>query len=302
MHTLFVREHNHQAARIAARYPGLSDEEIYQRARKIVIAEIQAITYQEFIPAFMGSGMLRPDSGYDPNVNAGINQAFSTAAFRLGHTLLSSNIQHLDQNGTSLPGGPLQLRDVFFAGAPPILEAEGIDPILRGLAAQQAQDLDNLVIDDVRNFLFGPPGAGGLDLISLNIQRGRDHGLPDFNTARLDLGLARKSKFSQITSDPEVAASLADLYGNDVDNIDLFVGLLVEDDMAGAMVGETLRAILLDQFERSRAGDRFFYTRDLSKDELAEVSVTRLSDIIRRNTGVRNIQNDIFFVRGRGKN
>ncbi len=72
--------------------------------------------------------------------------------------------------------------------------------------------------------------------------------------------------------------------------------------MPGAMVGETLRAILLDQFERSRAGDRFFYTRDLSKDELAEVGVTRLSDIIRRNTGVRNIQNDVFFVRGRGKN
>jgi len=302
MHTLFVREHNYQADRIAASDPGLTDEGIYQRARKIVIAEIQAITYNEFIPALLGSGALHPDRGYDPSVNAGMNQVFSTAAYRLGHTLLSSKIQHLDENGDSLPGGPLLLRDVFFSGAPPVLEAEGIDPILRGLAAQQAQDLDNLIIDDVRNFLFGPPGAGGLDLISLNIQRGRDHGLPDFNTARFDLGLARKTSFSQIASDAEMAAKLASVYGNDIDNIDLFVGLLVEDDMPGAMVGETLQAILIDQFERARSGDRFFYTRYLADGDRARVNATRLSDIIKRNTTISNIQNDVFFARGRGRN
>ena len=301
MHTLFVREHNYQAARIAAENPSLSDEQIFQRARRIVIAEIQAITYEEFIPALLGPGALRPDRGYDPAVNAGINQVFSTAAYRLGHTLLSTQIQHLDANGNSLPGGPLTLRDVFFNPTPPILENEGIEPILRGLAAQKAQDLDNHVIDEVRNFLFGFPGAGGLDLISLNIQRGRDHGLPDFNTVRVDFGLPPKTSFSQITSDPALAAELASVYGS-VNNIDLFPGLLIEDHLPGMIVGETLYAILVDQFERSRAGDRFFYTRDLSGEELARVRMTRLSDIIKRNTTIRNIQNDVFFVRGRGRN
>jgi peroxidase len=301
MHTLFVREHNYQAARIAARLPGLTDEEIYQRARRIVIAEIQMITYEEFIPALLGSGALLPDRGYDPTVNAGIAQVFSTAAYRLGHTLVSPVIQRLDEDGTSLPGGPLPLRQSFFEGAPPVLEAEGIEPILRGLAAQKAQDLDRRVIDDVRNFLFGPPGAGGLDLVSLNIQRGRDHGLPDFNAVRAEFGLPRKS-IRRITSDRAVAATLAGLYANDPDNIDLFVGLLVEDDLPGMIVGETLRAILVDQFERSRRGDRFFYTRDLSPKELLQVRATRLSDIIKRNTTIRDIQRDVFFVRGRGGN
>lgn len=45
------------------------------------------------------------------------------------------------------------------------------------------------VIDDVRNFLFGPPGSGGMDLPALNIQRSRDMGLPSYNQARLDFGL-----------------------------------------------------------------------------------------------------------------
>jgi peroxidase len=300
MHTLFVREHNYQAAQIAARTRGLTDEEIYQRARRIVIAEIQMITYEEFLPALLGSGALHPDRGYDATVNAGIAQVFSTAAYRLGHTLVSPTIQHLDKDGISLPGGALMLRDTFFEGAPPILKAEGIEPILRGLAAQKAQDLDRYVTDDVRNFLFGNPGDGGLDLVSLNIQRGRDHGLPDFNTARTDLGLARKS-FAQITADPALAATLASMYGANAGDIDLFVGLLVEDDEPGRIVGETLRAILVDQFERSRTGDRFFYTRDLSKEELHQLSATRLSDIIRRNTTIRDIQRNVFFVRGRGR-
>ncbi|HEX4997502.1 MAG TPA: peroxidase family protein [Terriglobia bacterium] len=301
MHTLFVREHNYQASRIAAANPGLDDDAIYQRARRMVIAEIQAITYEEFIPALLGKNALRQDRGYDPEVNAGIAQVFSTAAYRLGHTLLSPEIQHLDENGNSLPGGPLQLRDVFFRGAPPVLEAEGIEPILRGLAAQKSQELDNRVIDDVRNFLFGPPGAGGLDLISLNIQRGRDHGLPDFNTARAEFGLPPKD-FSQITYDRNLAAKLARLYNNDAGDIDLFVGLLVERDMPGMIVGETLRAILMDQFERSRCGDRFFYTRYLSSEELKQVRAMRLSDIIKRNTTIANIQSDVFYVQGRGRN
>ena len=294
--TLFVREHNYQAARLAAENPSLSDEELYQQARRIVIAEIQAITYEEFVPALLGAGALHPDGSYDPNVNAGIAQVFSTAAYRLGHTLLSTSIQQIDAYGVSMP---FTLRDMFFRPTPPLLNAEGIEPILRGLAAQRAQDLDIRVIDDVRNFLFAnEPPFPGLDLVSLNIQRGRDHGLPDFNTVRVDFGLEPKT-FSQITANASVAASLQALYGT-ATNIDLFAGLLAEDDLPGKIVGETLQAILADQFERSRAGDRFFYTHALSGQELARIRTTRLSDIIKRNTSIRDIQQNVFFVRARG--
>jgi hypothetical protein len=188
------------------------------------------------------------------------------------------------------------LRATFFANTPPRLMSEGIDPLLRGLAAQKAQELDDKVIDDVRNFLFGTPGMGGLDLISLNIQRGREMGLPDFNTVRADLGLSRRKQFPEITSDPAKAARLERLYGGDIDDIDPFVGLFVEDPLPGHIVGETLMAALVDQFRRSRAGDRFWYEATLDANDLQRVRSTRLSDIIRRNTKIQKLQQDVFFV------
>ena len=89
MHTLWVREHNRIADEIAADDPSLSDEDIYQLARAIVTAEIQVITYNEFLPALLGPGALEGYSGYDPTVNPGISNIFSTAAYRFGHSMLS---------------------------------------------------------------------------------------------------------------------------------------------------------------------------------------------------------------------
>src|SRR5262249_7003122 len=158
-----------------------------------------AITYQEFLPSFLGDRAPHPEGHYSSEVNPGIAIVFSTAAYRLGHTLLSPVIQRLNEDGTSVPGGPIGLRDAFFSATPPMLASLGIEPFLRGVAAQASQDLDMKVIDDVRNFLFGKPGMGGLDLTALNVQRGRDLGLPDFNTVRADYGLKRVKSFAEIT-------------------------------------------------------------------------------------------------------
>jgi peroxidase len=298
MHILFIREHNYQADQIAAAHPGLTDEQIFQAARRIVIAELQHITIDEFVPALFGNAFgIGPYTGYDPRVNAGISAVFSTAAYRIGHTLLSPAIQRIGADGNPIPEGPLALRDSFFAATPPLLMAHGIEPFLRGVAVQKSQELDNKVIDDVRNFLFGAPGAGGLDLISLNLQRGRDLGLADFNTIRADFGLPRITRFSQITRDPALAAQLQQLFGN-VDNIEPFAGLFAEDHLRGYNVGETLLAVFSNQFKRARAGDRFWYERTLSSDDLERVRHTRLSDIIKRNTTISQIQANVFFVPG----
>ncbi|HEX2685623.1 MAG TPA: peroxidase family protein [Kofleriaceae bacterium] len=298
MHILFIREHNWQADRLAADHPQWTDEQIFQAARRIVIAELQHITIDEFVPALFGNAAgVGLYTGYNPQVNAGISAVFSTAAYRIGHTLLSSSIQRIGGDGNSIPEGPLALRDSFFAAAPPLVLAHGIEPFLRGVGAQKSQELDNKVIDDVRNFLFGPPGAGGLDLISLNLQRGRDMGLPDFNTIRADFGLPRITRFSQITRDPALAAQLQQLFGT-VDNIDPFAGLFAEDHRSGYNLGETLLAVFTDQFRRVRAGDRFWYERTLNEDDLERVRKTRLSDIIKRNTTIDQIQKNVFFVPG----
>lgn len=298
MHVLFIREHNYQAARIASQHRGWTDEQIFQAARKIVIAELQHIAFDEFIPALVGNANgVGPYTGYNSHTNVGISAVFSTAAYRIGHTLLSPQIQRLDSHGNSIPEGPLSLRDSFFSSAPPLVTAHGIEPFIRGIAAQKSQELDNKFIDDVRNFLFGLPGAGGLDLVSLNLQRGRDLGLADFNTLRADFGLSKVTRFSQITHDTALATQLQQLYGN-VNAIDPFAGLFTEDHKSGYNVGPTLLAIFTDQFNRLRSGDRFWYERTLSDSDLQQVYNTRFADIIERNTTISHIQSDVFFVPG----
>ena len=83
----------------------------------------------------------------------------------------------------------------------PTSSQNGIDPLMKYLASSNAEEIDNKIVDSLRNMLFGPPGAGGLDLASLNIQRGRDHGLADYNATRAALGMPKVTSFSQITSD-----------------------------------------------------------------------------------------------------
>lgn len=293
LQTLFVREHNYWADKISTANPKLSDEAVYQRARAIVVGEIQAITYNEWLPALLGNGAIAKYTGYKPDVNPGISNEFSTAAFRFGHSLLGDDIEFLGNNGQEVTDA-IPLSQAFFN--PEKVAQTGIDPILKYLSSDPASEVDPKVVDSVRNFLFGPPGSGGLDLASLNIERGRDHGLADYNTTRAAYGLPKVQSFSQITSDPQLQAQLKDLYGS-VNNIDLWVGGLAEDHLPGSSVGPTFQRILVDQFTRLRDGDRYWYQNQMSGQQLQQVSQTSLSDIIKRNTGVTNLQQNVFFFK-----
>ena len=256
---------------------------------------MQVITYQEFLPVLLGRNTLSRYRGYKPEVDATISNEFSTAAYRLGHSLLSPQILRLDEYGNEVSQGHLALREAFFAPSV-LIDEGGIEPILRGLAAQTCQHLDNLIIDDVRNFLFGQPGQGGFDLASLNIQRGRDHGLSDYNSTRVALGLAPVTSFADISSNIETQVKLAEAYNN-VDDLAPWVGGLAEDTINGALVGELFLAILKDQFERLRDGDRFWYEYHFNGRELRAIKGTTLAQIIRRNTSIGNeIQANVFLV------
>ncbi len=296
LHTLFVREHNRLVARLSERHPEWDGERLYQKARQWVGAEMQVITYREFLTALLGPDALPPYRGYDPELDAGIANAFSTAAYRFGHSALSPTLLRLDRRGREIRAGHLPLRDAFFAPQR-IIDEGGIEPLLRGLAAQRHQRIDVQVVDDVRNFLFGPPGAGGFDLAALNIQRGRDHGLPGYNDAREAMGLPRAASFAEMSSDPEVQARLATVYESP-DDVDLWVGCLAEDPVPGSHLGSLARRIVVDQFVALRDGDRYWYEKTLSRGEIRAVEDTRLSDVIRRNTQIgRELQENVFRAR-----
>ena len=295
MHTLFMREHNRLADEIAQQNPGMSGDEIYQKARQLVGAEMQVITYREYIPALLGENALSDYDGYQDDVDASIMNSFSAAAYRYGHSALSPTMLRLDAEGDEIDAGHLALRDAFFRPTR-ITEEGGIDPILRGLSKQICQTVDGRVIDDVRNFLFGPPGSGGFDLAALNIQRGRDHGLPSYNQARIALGLGRARTFADISSSRQTRNRLQSVYAS-VNDVDMWVGGLSEDPVEDSHVGPLFQEIMVRQFEALRDGDRYWYTLKLTEAEREMVEGMTLARIIRNNTGIGDeLQNDVFHV------
>lgn len=299
MHTLFAREHNRLVLKIRQDNPDMPAAQIFEAARRLVIGQIQHITYTEFLPALIGPDALPPYNGYKPDVNPGLYNEFSGAGYRLGHSMINTHILRVNKKGFEIADGHLPLREAFFT-APSVLDRKrALDPILRGLASQAHQRIDSVIVEDLRNFLFGQPGQGGFDLAALNIQRGRDHGLPSYNDMREHMGLPRVTSFHDITSDEALVKKLKTTYAS-VDDIDLWVGGLSEDPLLeeGSQVGPLYRAILIKQFTALRDGDRFWYENDLEPDELQFVRRRTLAKVIRTNTGVgHELQDDVFHLK-----
>jgi hypothetical protein len=309
LHTAFAREHNRLVDIIAAQQPSLEDEQLYQLARKIVGAEMQVITYKEFLPALLGSGASVPKAElyvYNPQIPATITNAFAHATYRFGHSMVSPELNLVGDDGAAQSA--LSLRNAFFNPALLTNNPALVDQLLAGAAVQRSEEVDTLMIDDLRNFLFGPPGAGGLDLAALNIQRGRDVGLPDYRQLSQSHKLTSVPlTFSQITSDPALAQALSTVYAGNINNIDAWVGALAENHVAGTSVGPLIKAMLESQFSRLRDGDRLFYrgnaaglyTGGVLNPEIAAIidleNVT-LADIILANTSIDHLQENVFFV------
>ena len=236
--------------------------------------------------------------GYKPNIKPDISNLFASAAYRLGHTMVTNELLLRDDDCDKVGDGEISLVEGFFN--PEVIRAYNIAPILKGLSMQVQQEVDVYIIDNLRNFLFAVPGVGtfGLDLASLNIQRGRDHGLPDYNSIREHYLGQPAQHFGHITNDPLVRSNLIEMYSGDINNIDPWVGLLSERQLNGKSVGRTLHAILKKQFEALRDGDFFFYKNDpfFNNQAVNQIEDTQLSEIIERNTNLDRLPRDVFKV------
>ncbi|MDB5334067.1 MAG: heme peroxidase [Phycisphaerales bacterium] len=314
LQTLFLRNHNRIAQTLQKAHPKWTDEQLYQEARKLNIAQYQSNVYNGWIPAVLGGNALPAYSGYKPGVNATISNEFATVAFRFGHSLLSSNIERATNQGTDIAdvnpdGSAIPLSLDFFD--PNILNPKGVlDPltghtssdigaILKGDADGVSQATDLLAINDVRNLLFGNGGLGGEDLMARDVQRDRDNGIPNYNTLRVAMGLPAVTSFSQITTDVKVQQALAQAYPGGVNTIDAFEGGLAEDHVRGSDVGPLFQAVMVDQFTRLRNGDRFYYRNEHLSTE--EQNILRqgntLAKVIEANTTITNLQSDVFYFR-----
>ena len=122
-----------------------------------------------------------------------------------------------------------------------------------------------------------------MDLASLNIQRGRDHGIAPYNIWREQCGLRRFRRFEEMTDvmAARTVRSLSRVY-DDVDDVDLFTGGLSERPVVGGLVGPTFACIIGQQFLNLRRGDRFWYENPgvFTSDQLQEIRKTSLARAI----------------------
>ncbi|KAH7950317.1 hypothetical protein HPB49_022384 [Dermacentor silvarum] len=301
LHTIWMREHNRVALELSTLNPGWDDERLFQEARRVVAAEVQHVTLAEFLPAVLGESVaqifgLKPASGhwrgYDPTQNPGVSNVFAAAAFRFGHSLVPHAFHRYDKkhrlllNDTPLHSEFFNPTHLFRPGA--------VDRLVLGLVNQAAPGMDEQLSPEVTNRLFQPQGQDfGLDLMALNVQRGRDHGLPPYTAWRRHCGLQRVRGFQDLEqfTGPTAAQALGKLYAS-IEDVDLFPAGIAEKPVLGGVVGPTFACLIAEQFVRMRSGDRFWYEngglassfttdqlRELRKVTLARVLCDNLDDI-----------------------
>ena len=286
MHTIWLREHNRIVRQLAELNPCWDDERLYQEGRKIVGALMQVITYKEFLPLLLGNDgfntFIGPYSGYNNSVEASIPNAFATAAFRFGHTLIRPSFARLDNEYKPLSIGQLGLRESFFNPLQYYISG-GTDPILRGLLEEKSREVNEFVNRVLTTQLFASSNDSlGHDLAARNIQRGREHAIPSYREFQ-------KFCFDMFNVSSEFASSstkrrLQDLYGPEgfKTGIDLWVGGLAEKKMKRSNLGPTFACIIGKTFADLRDGDRFYYENPgvLTEDQRNSISNVKLSKVI----------------------
>ncbi|KAJ3318991.1 hypothetical protein HDU76_000668 [Blyttiomyces sp. JEL0837] len=296
LYVVFFREHQRRARLLAQRHPDWNDEMIYQRARRWMIAIIQKVTLYFYVPNLIGQ-QVPPYKGYDPTINPAIDLFFANVAFRYGHSAINSIVTRIDDYGQEIPEGHVVFRDFFYQNNCNEIMAYGIEPILRGFATQHDQVVDTKFVDDIRNYLPLNPGFH-YDLAAIGVQRGRELGIPDYNTCRLAFNMTPARTWSDVTSDPTIQSLLAQTYTS-IDDSDPYVVAFAEDHVdANSMLGPMMRKSVMDQFLRLRDADRFWYERPgiLTDDERRELANYTLGDMIVANTKIKHFPSDPFVA------
>jgi len=309
MHVLWLREHNRLAGLLAEELHTENDELLYQSARKLVIIEMQSIVYKEFLPTLLGKRFMEKykldivgDSKYNPNANPTVLNSFAGAAFRFGHSMINGLFKVILANQEIF----WRLSDLFngkkFNGKTML----DIEPMILGLLHQKAQKVDGSFADELTNHLFTEHSPKrhthfGGDLVARNIQRGRDHGIPDYNTFRKICNLAPITSFTQkpLEMSHDMWNRFKHLYRS-VDDIDLYPAAIAENPVdSDALLGPTFSCLIGLQFHNLKYGDRFFFSHrstnlNYLKRFMEEMETRTLSQVICSNTNIERVQGRAF--------
>ncbi|XP_062557613.1 chorion peroxidase [Armigeres subalbatus] len=315
MHLIWARHHNNLTGELQKVNPDWDDERLFQEGRRILAAQMQHITYGEFVPVIIGEDTAermgiapspeRDRDTYNVSVDPSIANVFAASAFRFAHTLLPSLMKHT-YDPTSSPSG-IELHKMLF-NPYSLYGKTGLDDAIGGAMSTPLGKYDQYFTPELTEHLFEKAQdllhdrPCGLDLVSLNIQRGRDHGLPSYPHWRRHCRLPPVDTWERLKMavDPASYEQMRNMY-RDPENVDVYSGALSERPIEGGVVGPLIACLLADQFVRLKQGDSFWYERRrgpqrFTKDQLQQIYNTRLSSIICRNSDAIS-RSPVFLMR-----
>ncbi|CAL8111499.1 unnamed protein product [Orchesella dallaii] len=325
MHTIWMRQHNLIADKLSEINPHWEEERLFQETRKIIIAQLQFITYREFLPLILGPDVIKVFglrllktgyyAGYNDTIDATIPSVFAAAAFRFGHSLVQPSINRCDEAHREMPYKVDLSQEMM---SPMNIHNFGeVDRISLGLVSQKSQRRDEFITTQLTNHLFKTRFHPGLDLAAINMQRGRDHGLPPYLRWREACGLNNKvlpnnksmitdwEDFSIATEIPPEKVQLFSKVYDDPWDVDLFPGAMIEYPVKGGLLGPTFSCIIAQTFRNLRRGDRFWFENPtvFTETQLRVIRNITLSRVMcDTSDAIKNIQPIVFLSPQEQKN
>ncbi|KAI6230506.1 CRE-MLT-7 protein [Aphelenchoides fujianensis] len=288
-----------------------------REASRILLSSSQVVTHETFNSLlmqwgqFMSHDMARTTLQPSANcptcepvqgkcISVKIIDSDPNASFKSKQCLKISRSAPVCGSGTSSPRQQLNENTAFgvFKSNKVLFEG-GVDPIMRGLWST-AVKRPHRMTPAITESMFGTT-----DLGSVNIMRGREHGIPSYNRWRKFCGMPHAATFDDLKEqilDSSIRSALANNF-NSPDDVDLYVGAMVEDPVIGGLVGSTLACIIGEQFKRTRDGDRFYFENPgiFTPAQAAELKKASLSRILCDNgDAIREVPPDAFVMPKRG--
>ncbi len=310
LHTLFAREHNAIADRLAEEHPNWSDSRLFETARLITAALMAKIHTVEWTPAIIA----HPTTKYAMRANW-----YGILGQRLGKRSSNEVLGGIPGSATEHHGVPYSLTEEFVAvyRMHPLLPDDFTFHSIENDRVLQQLTFRELGVNDVRarldelgftnafySFGIAHPGAITLhnyprflqelrkpdgtvvDLAAIDILRVRERGVPRYNEFRRLFHLKPAATFEELTDNPEWARQLRRVYG-DVERVDLMVGLYAEPLPKGFGFSDTAFRVFILMASRRLKSDRFF-TRDYNAETYTQTGLdwiekTTMSDVLLRH-------------------
>lgn len=300
----WFRYHNHLATALAQKHPAWSDEDLFQHTRKRVIATFQSIVLYEWLPTLLGTRV--PEyQGYQQHLDPSLSPEFVAAAGQFLATMVPPGVykrdtkcrfQNVSVSSGSFPA--VRLCNSYWSRES-LQQAEDVDSLLLGMSSQIAEREDNIVVEDLQDYWYGPLRYSRTDYVASWVQRGRDFGLPTYNQARQRFGLKPLQNWSNLAPhlEPQVLQKVAALYANNVAGLELLPGGMLEAD------GSLFSTIILEQFVRLRDGDRFWFENTknglFTEEEIREIRNTTFHSVLTSVTYAKStdLQPHVFIWR-----